>query len=124
MTIAPMHAVDEDRAPAGTSLFAVTIRSEHFSDTTDQLVQEFHQAMQRNKLISVADNITCISDQIIEKAQFVQHPQHFRMRSQIAKLPEGIFICGEHLQTSSINGALESGITIADEIVRTLSQRE
>ncbi|MEY3600914.1 MAG: hypothetical protein RL169_158 [Armatimonadota bacterium] len=124
MTVAPMHAVDKDRAPAGTSLFAVTIRSEHFSDTTDQLVQEFYQAMQRNKLISVVDNITCISDQTIEKAQFVQNPQHFRMHSQFAKLPDGIFICGEHLHTSSINGALESGITIADEIVRTLSERE
>jgi phytoene dehydrogenase-like protein len=124
MTVAPMHAVDKDRAPAGTSLFAVTIRSEHFSDTTDHLVQEFYQAMQRNKLISVLDKITCISDQTIEKAQFVQHPQHFRMHSQLAKLPEGIYICGEHLQTSSINGALESGITIADEIVRTLSERE
>jgi len=124
MTIAPMHAVDADRAPAGTSLFAVTIRSNHFSDNTDQLVQDFRQAMQRNKLIYASDTVTCISDQTIEKAQFVQHPQHFRMRRQMAKVPDGIYICGEHLQTSSINGALESGITVADEIVRTLSERE
>ena len=119
-----MHAVDADRAPAGTSLFAVTIRNEHFSDTTDQLVQDFHQATQRNKLVNAADTVTCISDQTIEKAQFVQNPQHFRRRRQVDDLPDGIYICGEHLQTSSINGALESGITVADEIVRTLSERE
>lgn len=124
MTIAPMHAVDADRAPAGTSLFAVTIRKDHFSDSSDLLVQLFYQAMQRNKLIYAADTVTCISDQTIEKAQFVQNPQHFRIRRQNSNVPDGIYVCGEHLQTSSINGALESGISVADEIVRTLSERE
>lgn len=124
MTIAPMHAVDPDRAPKGKSLFAVTVRADHFLDTTDEIVQSFHQAMQRNKVISPSDRISCIADQTVQKAQFVQEPNHFRMRKQRAALPEGLYVCGEHLQTSSINGALESGISVADEIVRSLSSRE
>jgi predicted NAD/FAD-dependent oxidoreductase len=124
MTVAPMHAVDPDRAPKGKSLFAVTVRADHFLDTTDEIVQSFHQAMQRNKVISPSDRIGCIADQTVQKAQFVQEPNHFRMRKLRAALPNGLYVCGEHLQTSSINGALESGIAVADEIVRTLSSRE
>lgn len=124
MTIAPMHAVDPNRAPTGSSLFAVTIRNDHFSDTTEHLVQTFHNSMQRNKLLSKLDYVRCIDDQTVEKAQFVQRPQHFRTRGVISDLPKGIYVCGEHLYTSSINGALESGINVADEILRTLSGRE
>ncbi|MFM7186352.1 MAG: FAD-dependent oxidoreductase, partial [Armatimonadota bacterium] len=121
MTIAPMHSVDSCRAPSGTSLFSVTIRSDHFSETTDHLVHEFHHAMQHIKLISSVDKIRCVSDQTIHKAQFVQNPQHFRRYRPIENVPRGIYICGEHLHTSSTNGALESGVVVADEIVRTLS---
>jgi phytoene dehydrogenase-like protein len=124
MTIAPMHAVDPDRAPQGKSLFAITVREDHFLDSTDEIVQCFHQAMQRNKVISPSDRIVCIADQTVQRAQFVQDPNHFRTRKQSPPLPNGLYVCGEHLQTSSINGALESGISVADEIVRTLSGRE
>ncbi len=124
MTIAPMHAVDAERAPVGKSLFAVTIRSDRFSESTDALMEYFGNAMQRHKILGPNDQITCIADQLIEKAQFVQNPQHFRKRTDIHNVPDGIYICGEHLRTSSINGAIESGVTVADEIVRTLSGRE
>ena len=124
MTVAPMHAVDPNRAPKGKSLFAVTVREDHFADTADEIVQSFHQAMQRNKVIAPSDDITCISDQTVQRAQFVQDPNHFRTRKPSAALPDGLYVCGEHLQTSSINGALESGIAVADEIVRTLSSQE
>jgi len=77
--------------------------------------------MQRIKLLSSVDKIRCVSDQSIDKAQFVQNPQHFRLYRPIENVPGGIYICGEHLLTSSINGALESGVVVADEIVRTLS---
>lgn len=124
MTIAPMHAVDAERAPTGASLFAVTIRNSSFSETTDQLVMRFHEAMQRNKVLLGFDTVTCIADQTIEKAQFVQNPQHFRTGRIPATFPEGIHVCGEHSGTSSINGALESGLAVADEILRTLSSGE
>jgi predicted NAD/FAD-dependent oxidoreductase len=124
MTVAPMHAVDPDRAPKGKSLFAVTVRADHFTDTTDEIVQSFHQAMQRNKVITPSDSIACIADQTVQRAQFVQDPNHFRSRKPSATLPDGLYVCGEHLLTSSINGALESGIAVADEIVRTLSSKE
>lgn len=124
MTIAPMHAVDPDRAPEGRSLFAVTIRDAHFSYSTKEVVQSFQHAMLRNKLIAPEDNVMCIADQTITQAQFVQSPNHFRSSRPIIESDNGLYICGEHLQTSSINGALESGVAVADEIVRTLSGRE
>jgi predicted NAD/FAD-dependent oxidoreductase len=124
MTVAPMHAVDPDRAPKGKSLFAVTVRADHFMDTTDEILQSFHQAMQRNKVITASDSISCIADQTVQRAQFVQDPNHFRSRKPSATLTAGLYVCGEHLLTSSINGALESGIAVADEIVRTLSSQE
>jgi len=124
MTIAPIHVVDATRAPDGKSLFAVTVRESHFSDSAASVVQCFQQSMQRNKLINVSDQVNCIADQTVTKAQFVQNPHHFRHRKPSIALQSGLYICGEHLQTSSINGALESGAAIADEIIRTLSARE
>jgi phytoene dehydrogenase-like protein len=124
MTIAPMHAVDVTRAPDGKSLFAVTVRESHFSDSTASVIQCFQHSMQRNKLINVGDKIACIADQTVTKAQFVQNPHHFSHQKPSISLKPGLYICGEHLHTSSINGALESGAATADEIVRTLSARE
>jgi len=124
MTIAPIHAVDASRAHDGKSLFAVTVRETHFSDSTASVIKSFQQSMLRNKLINVDDKIACIADQTVMKAQFVQNPHHFKHRTPSIRLQTGMYICGEHLQTSSINGALESGAAVADEIVRTLSERE
>ena len=124
MTIAPISAVDATRALDGNSLFAITVRECHFSDSTASVIQCFQHSMQRNKLINVGDKIACIADQTVTKAQFVQNPHHFSHRKTSISLQTGLYICGEHLQTSSINGALESGAAIADEIVRTLSVRE
>jgi predicted NAD/FAD-dependent oxidoreductase len=124
MTIAPISVVDATRAPDGKSLFAVTVRESHFSDSTASVIQCFQHSMQRNKLINVGDKIACIADQTVTKAQFVQNPHHFSHQKPSISLKAGLYVCGEHLQTSSINGALESGAAIADEIVRTLSVRE
>jgi predicted NAD/FAD-dependent oxidoreductase len=85
------------------------------------IIQSFKEVMLRTKLINATDNIACVDDQFIERAQFVQNPHHFQNPTvKRSNVPDGLFLCGEHLNTSSINGALTSGLTVADEIVGIL----
>lgn len=124
MTIAPMHSVDEQRAPTGTSLFAITIRDAFFDESTNNLIVRFKDILQRTRMITPDDQISIVEDQLVRMAQFVQKPSHFQKRVPMANLPAGLHICGEHLGTSSINGALQSGTMVADQIMRTLSSQE
>jgi phytoene dehydrogenase-like protein len=57
----------------------------------------------------------------IEHAQPLQLPEHMDPPRRPVRLDDGLFVCGDHRENASLNGALASGGRAAREVLRALS---
>ncbi|CAN5812612.1 NAD(P)/FAD-dependent oxidoreductase [soil metagenome] len=57
----------------------------------------------------------------IEHAQPLQLPEHMDPPRRPVRLDDGLFVCGDHRDNASLNGALASGGRAAREVLRSLS---
>lgn len=104
-------------APAGLSLVSVSVLGGPADGTTiqtavrDQLRTWFGRRVDSWRLLRRYD---------IAHAQPTQRPPALSPPQRPIELDEGVFVCGDHRDNASINGALASGARAADHLVNAL----
>lgn len=106
--------IASEYAPAGKSLICVSIRSGQAEATLEkdvhqQLKSWFGAEIDAWQLLRRYDIVRAIPSQVPGSLQSPTPP----------KLSSGIFICGDHCQSASIQGALLSGRLAAEAILQT-----
>ncbi len=110
-------AVTKGYAPDGKNLIYVSVRSD-WKGEDDQLASAVRRqaeawfgpdATRWNHLATVN----------VPKALPIETPLSRQQRPRSSCLDTGLFLCGDHLTSSSINGALVAGRLAAEEVVRS-----
>ena len=110
-------AVTEGYAPGGKNLIYVSVRGDWESED-DQLVGEIRQ--QAEVLLGPSVKLwKHLSTVTVPKALPIETPLSRRRRPSSSFLAPGLFLCGDHLTTSSINGALVAGRLAAEEVLQS-----
>ncbi len=110
-------AVTEGYAPNGKNLVYVSVRGD-WEGEDDQLIAAIrHQAeVWFGPDVKLWNHLATIT---VPKALPNETPLSRRRRPRSSYLAPGLFLCGDHLTTSSINGALVAGRLTAEEVLRS-----
>ena len=111
--------VSKSYAPPGKSLLSITLCKFIDTNISDQELEEKIR-IQLRKWWSIDTIDTCYLLKIyrIKYAQPAQNPPYNVLKpSQIA---ENLFCCGDHMNSATLNGAIESGIFVANEVTKSL----
>lgn len=141
--------VQRGYAPAGYELCSVTILeaalTEHHAQENEEYASQLDGAVRRQLAAWFPNFASDILDETkwVTKGLYVipnAQPAHYDSGSgrkdvgyanihggrdcsmfQEMKLPHGMFVCGDHMATSTLNGALESGVNAGGAVARILS---
>lgn len=108
-------AVASGYAPAGQSLVYASVRGDWQGPAAD-----LSAAIQRQAagwLGSEVKQWRQLASVSVPRALPVETPTVRRTRLRSGRIAPGLFLCGDHLTTSSINGALRSGRLVAEELL-------
>ena len=108
-------AVAAGYAPAGKSLVYVSVRGD-WEGTSDKLPDAIcrQAAGWLGSQVNTWRHLTTIT---VPLALPVETPIVRRARPAAARIGPGLFLCGDHLTTASINGAMAAGRLIAEDIL-------
>ena len=110
-------AVADGYAPEGKNLIYVSIRGDWEGEDESLPVAIRKQARAWfGAEVEQWNHVTTVS---VPHALPVETPTSRRQRFQSNRLAPGLFLCGDHLTTSSINGALAAGRLAAEEVLRS-----
>lgn len=116
--LAVPSAVSSDYAPAGSSLISITVVGEH------QLSEsELHRSVldeMRNWYGNVVETWRLLKTYRIRRALPNQNPPWLASAQRSTRLSSGLYICGDHRDNASINGAMISGRRAAESILEAL----
>ena len=110
-------AVTEGYAPDGKNLIYVSVRGD-WEGEDDQLVYAIRQQAE----VWLGPDVKLwkhLSTVTVPKALPIETPLSRRRRPPSSFLAPGLFLCGDHLTTSSINGALVAGRLAAEEVLQS-----
>ena len=112
-------AVTKGYAPNGKNLIYVSVRGDWEGDD-DQLTGAIRQQAEVwfGPDVKLWNHLTTVT---VAKALPNETPLARRRRPRSSYLAPGLFLCGDHLTTSSINGALVAGRLAAEEVLRSAS---
>jgi len=108
-------AVAADYAPAGQTLVYASVRGDWNGAADNLAVAIKRQAA--GWLGAEADGWRQLTTVTVPRALPVETPAVRRARPASARLAPGLLLCGDHLTTSSINGALTAGRRVAEELL-------
>mmetsp|Transcript_16417 Transcript_16417/g.45303 ORF Transcript_16417/g.45303 Transcript_16417/m.45303 type:complete len:593 (-) Transcript_16417:1203-2981(-) len=127
--------VNDGYAPEGYNLCSVTILSDAMNRYMDK-PEELDQAVRRQLGTWFVDQESDILDKwdlkkifYIPKAQPAQYngpqPASFNgSRSSTTfygkELPSGLYVCGDHMATATLNGAVESGVLAGSDVAKAI----
>ena len=111
--------VSKSYAPPGKSLLSITLCRFIDTNISDQELEEKIRIQLRKWWnIDTIDTWYLLKIYRIRYAQPAQNPPYNVLKpSQIAK---NLFCCGDHMNSPTLNGAIESGILVANEINKSL----
>ena len=111
-------AVTKGYAPNGKNLIYVSVRGDWEGDD-DQLTDAIRQQAEVwfGPDVKLWNHLTTVT---VSKALPNETPLSRRRRPRSSYLAPGLFLCGDHLTTSSINGALVAGRLAAEEVLRSV----
>jgi glycine/D-amino acid oxidase-like deaminating enzyme len=116
---AVLSEVSPDYAPAGTALVSASVPEQVIDSGTDT------DRLLRARLAEMYDRDTrdwaLVAHYAIPRALPVMPPGHTLRRS--VRVGAGRYVCGDHRDTSSIQGALVSGRRAADAVRQDLGQK-
>ena len=110
-------AVTEGYAPDEKNLIYVSVRGD-WEGEDNQLPGAIRQQAEVwfGPDVKLWNHLSTVT---IPKALPIETPLSRRRRPQSSYLAPGIFLCGDHLTTSSINGALVAGRLAAEEVLQS-----
>ena len=111
-------AVTEGYAPDGKDLIYVSVRGD-WEGEDNQLPDAIRQQAEVwfGPDVKLWNHLSTVT---VPKALPVETPLSRRQRPRSNYLAPGLFLCGDHLTTSSINGALVAGRLAAEEVLRAV----
>lgn len=113
--LAVMNMVAPGYAPAGENLISITVLG--WPSRDDQTVVSMVRGQLRHWYGLVADEWRLLRMYRIEHGLPVVSPMEWQQSSRLA---EGLYVCGDHRATPSIQGAMESGRLTGEAVVREL----
>ncbi|HEY8743401.1 MAG TPA: NAD(P)/FAD-dependent oxidoreductase [Chloroflexota bacterium] len=113
--VAQLTNVAPSYAPAGQHLLSCTsLVAQHLNDAT---VERRSLAELRQWFGNKVDKLRCLGIYRIGHAQFSQPPNWRADRPDPRTSTNGLYLAGEYLQSSSIQGALRSGVDAARAVI-------
>ena len=107
-------------APAGKSLISATVLGTH--QLTDQQLGGFVIAQMKNWFGPVAFSWRYLKSYRIPHAQPQQFPGALEPPQRPVRVRPGIYLCGDHRDNASINGAMLSGRRAGEAVLADLSR--
>lgn len=107
-------------APAGKSLVSATVLGTH--QLTEQQLSGFVIAQMKNWFGKVASSWRYLKSYRIPHAQPQQYPGALEPPQRTVRVRPGIYLCGDHRDNASINGAMLSGRRAAEAVLADLSR--
>ena len=117
---AVMSQVAPSYAPAGKSLVSITVLGTQ--QLTDQQLGGFIIAQMKNWFGPVASSWRFLKGYRIPHAQPQQLPGALEPPQRPVRVRSGIYLCGDHRDNASINGAMLSGRRAAEAVLADLSR--
>jgi phytoene dehydrogenase-like protein len=111
-------AVTEGYAPDGKNLIYVSVRSDWEGEDN-----QLPDAIRKQAEVWFGPDVKLwrhLSTVTVPKALPIETPLARRQRPRSSHLAPGLFLCGDHLTTSSINGALVAGRLAAQEVLESV----
>jgi phytoene dehydrogenase-like protein len=115
-----MNQVAPSYAPAGKSLVSVTVLGTQ--QLTDQQLSGFVIAQMKNWFGPVASSWRHLKSYRIAHAQPQQYPGALEPPQRPVRVRSGIYVCGDHRDNASSNGAMLSGRRAAEAVLADLSR--
>jgi len=107
-------------APAGKSLVSVSVLGTQ--QLTDQQLSGFVIAQMKNWFGPIAGSWLYLKSYRIPHAQPQQYPGALEPPQRPVRVRPGIYVCGDHRDNASINGAMLSGRRAAEAVLADLSR--
>src|SRR5277367_1334724 len=107
-------------APAGKHLISVTVLG--VQALTEVQLNGFVIAQMKNWFGAVASNWRMIRSYKITHAQPQQYPGALEPPARPVRIRPGVYVCGDHRDNASINGAMVSGRRAAEAVFSDLSR--
>jgi phytoene dehydrogenase-like protein len=107
-------------APAGKSLISVTVLGTQ--QLTDQQLGGFIIAQMKNWFGPIASSWRYLKSYRIPHAQPQQFPGALEPPQRPVRVRPGVYVCGDHRDNASINGAMLSGRRAAEAVLADLSR--
>jgi phytoene dehydrogenase-like protein len=107
-------------APAGKHLVSVTVLGTH--QLTDVQLGGFIIAQMKNWFGKVASTWRMLRSYRITHAQPQQYPGALEPPQRPVRIRPGIYVCGDHRENASINGAMASGRRAAEAVLADLQR--
>ena len=110
--------VSRGYAPAGRSLVSVTVVGE---DAAMDRSMEAVRSQLRSWFGKTVDGWRHLKTYDIPYALPDLRPPALEPVAKVSRVREGVFVCGDHCDTASINGAMASGRRAAEAVLQTLN---
>ncbi len=104
-------------APRGKSLVSVTVLGHHHDE--QRLLSQVQSQLQE-WFGSAVTAWRHLKTYVIEYALPVQTPPALQPVAKSSQFREGVFVCGDHCDTGSINGAIASGRRTGEAVIKKL----
>jgi len=117
---AVMSQVAPSYAPAGKSLVSVAVLGTQ--ELTEQQLGGFIIAQMKNWFGPVARSWRYLKSYRIPHAQPQQYPGALEPPQRPVRVRPGVYVCGDHRDNASINGAMLSGRRAAEAVLADLSR--
>jgi len=115
-----MSQVAPSYAPAGKSLVSLTVLGTQ--QLTDQQLGGFIIAQMKNWFGPIASSWRYLKSYRIPHAQPQQYPGALEPSQRPVRIRPGIYLCGDHRDNASINGAMISGRRAAEAVLADLAR--
>jgi protoporphyrinogen oxidase len=117
---AVMSQVAPSYAPAGKHLISVSVLGTQ--ELTDQQLSGFVIAQMKNWFGAVARSWRFLKSYKIPHAQPQQYPGALEPPQRSVRVRPGIYVCGDHRDNASIQGAMVSGRRAAEAVMEDFSR--
>lgn len=112
--------VSPNYAPTGKSLISVTVLEEHADQ--DQLLRQVKQQLE-TWFGSQVSSWHHLRNYLIPYALPIQIPAALEPVAKPCRVRARVFVCGDHCDTASINGAMVSGLRAAEGVLAVLGEQ-
>jgi phytoene dehydrogenase-like protein len=118
--LAVISQVSPSYAPAGKHLISTTVLGTH--KLTEMQLSGFIVAQMKNWFGKVASTWRFLRGYYLTHAQPQQYPGALEPPQRPVRVRPGVYVCGDHRDNASIQGAMVSGRRTADAVLADLSR--